>query len=50
MTTLFSDLPVSPLRQNLIDHMNMRKFSTATHLNCITVGIGILRPVRHICQ
>jgi len=35
MTTILPDTPVSPLRQRLIDDMNMRHFSTATQRNYI---------------
>jgi site-specific recombinase XerD len=35
MTEVISDTPVSPLRQRLIDDMNMRHFSMATQRNYI---------------
>ena len=33
MTTILPNLPVSPLRQKLIDDMTMRHFSAATQRN-----------------
>jgi hypothetical protein len=35
MTTPLSSTPISPLRQRLIDDMNMRHFSMATQRNYI---------------
>ena len=35
MAQILSDTPVSPLRQRLIDDMNMRHFSMATQRNYI---------------
>ena len=35
MTTILHNVPVSPLRQKLIDDMTMRHFSSATQRNYI---------------